>query len=301
MRQEWIEDLLAVLDTGSVTAAAEKRCLSQPAFTRRLRAIENGMGTELFDRTRKPLALKPKFLELEPALRNMVVRLNGLRNTILTADGLPGNRVSLGCQHTIATTVSGTLIRKLTGDGVMNVTVKANNRDACLMMLLTADVDLAMVFDTTPSTLGGEQGGFLQKTLGTDYMVPVVATEYVKELLESFEKGILRVISFPDDIYFGSLFEQHFIPTVAQNCTIVRTAETGLGLAALHYTLEGVGIGWLPHSVVKHDIKHGRLLDLSDRLPTQPLHIKIIRLHETFSPLAESAWNTILDAYGATD
>ena len=37
MRLEWIEDILAVLDTGSLARAAEKRLLTQSAFTRRVR------------------------------------------------------------------------------------------------------------------------------------------------------------------------------------------------------------------------------------------------------------------------
>ena len=53
MQQDWIEDLLAVLDAGSLTAAAEQRFLTQSAFTRRMRAMEEALGTQLLDRTTK--------------------------------------------------------------------------------------------------------------------------------------------------------------------------------------------------------------------------------------------------------
>ncbi len=39
MRLEWIEDILCVIDTGSFTQAAQKRHLTQPAFTRRIHGI----------------------------------------------------------------------------------------------------------------------------------------------------------------------------------------------------------------------------------------------------------------------
>ena len=57
MKLEWLEDLLAVIDQGSLSKAAVARHLTQPAFSRRVRAIEGYLGCELFDRDRKPLQL----------------------------------------------------------------------------------------------------------------------------------------------------------------------------------------------------------------------------------------------------
>ncbi|MFU8778000.1 MAG: helix-turn-helix domain-containing protein, partial [Roseovarius sp.] len=50
MRLEWLDDILAVADAGSLARAAEIRHVSQSAFTRRLRAIEDTLGVPLFDR-----------------------------------------------------------------------------------------------------------------------------------------------------------------------------------------------------------------------------------------------------------
>jgi len=66
MRLEWIDDILAVLDRGSLARAAEKRLLTQSAFTRRVRTIEESIGVALFDRRRKPAALMPGVQALEP-------------------------------------------------------------------------------------------------------------------------------------------------------------------------------------------------------------------------------------------
>ena len=68
MQLDWIDDILAVIDTGSLAAAAERRLLTQPAFTRRVRGIEERIGAALFDRSRKPVAVLPGVLALEPEL-----------------------------------------------------------------------------------------------------------------------------------------------------------------------------------------------------------------------------------------
>ena len=49
MRLDWIDDILAVLDCGSLARAAQKRSLTQPAFTRRVRLIEDSIGAELLE------------------------------------------------------------------------------------------------------------------------------------------------------------------------------------------------------------------------------------------------------------
>ena len=41
MRLDWLDDLLAVLEQGSLSRAAESRQLTQPAFSRRIKAIED--------------------------------------------------------------------------------------------------------------------------------------------------------------------------------------------------------------------------------------------------------------------
>ena len=83
MRLEWLEDILAVLETGSITAAAEKRHLTQSAFTRRLRSIESSLGSELFDRARKPVKLRDHVQRQEMELRRNVASLKSLRNRLL--------------------------------------------------------------------------------------------------------------------------------------------------------------------------------------------------------------------------
>ena len=44
MRLDWIEDIVAVLDAGSISGGAARRNVSQPAFSRCLRTAEEALG-----------------------------------------------------------------------------------------------------------------------------------------------------------------------------------------------------------------------------------------------------------------
>ena len=239
VRQEWIEDLLAVLDTGSITAAAERRCLTQSAFTRRLRTIESALDTALLDRRRKPARLLPHVVEREAEMRGLLVRLVALRSALSDPVGRSAQRVSIACQHTIATTISPGLIRELTREGTLSVRVRESDRTGCLMLLLSAAVDFGVIFETPEEALSDGRRMLLEERIGRDRMIPVIAASYRATFESAMAKRALSLIAYPSDVHFGQLFETRFLAALAPDVTIERTAETGLALAALHYTLAG--------------------------------------------------------------
>ena len=57
MELKWLEDFIALARCGSFSRAAEVRFISQPAFSRRIKALEDWLGGSLFDRGTLPLTL----------------------------------------------------------------------------------------------------------------------------------------------------------------------------------------------------------------------------------------------------
>ena len=54
---KWLYDFLTLEACRHFSHAAEQRNISQPAFSRRIKALESALGVELFDRTTSPLQL----------------------------------------------------------------------------------------------------------------------------------------------------------------------------------------------------------------------------------------------------
>uniref|UniRef100_UPI00301D902F LysR family transcriptional regulator n=4 Tax=Enterobacteriaceae TaxID=543 RepID=UPI00301D902F len=54
---KWLYDFLTLEACRHFSQAAEERNLSQPAFSRRIKALESAVGVLLFDRTTSPLQL----------------------------------------------------------------------------------------------------------------------------------------------------------------------------------------------------------------------------------------------------
>ena len=54
MEIKWLEDLVVLKEHASFSKAAKARYVTQPAFSRRIRALENWLGVNLIDRTTYP-------------------------------------------------------------------------------------------------------------------------------------------------------------------------------------------------------------------------------------------------------
>lgn len=57
MELKWLEDFVSLAETRSFSRSAELRHVSQPAFSRRIQALEAWLATELIDRSVYPTRL----------------------------------------------------------------------------------------------------------------------------------------------------------------------------------------------------------------------------------------------------
>ncbi|MHA6627776.1 LysR family transcriptional regulator [Pseudonocardia sichuanensis] len=81
---------LAVVDTGTVTAAARRLLIAQPALSRQVHALEKDVGLRLFARHHNTLRLTPAGVEFARMARHLLVQSESLRSA---ADALAAGAV----------------------------------------------------------------------------------------------------------------------------------------------------------------------------------------------------------------
>ncbi|MCG5078126.1 LysR family transcriptional regulator [Paraburkholderia tagetis] len=105
-----IRALVAVAEAGNFTRAAERLHLSQPALTVQIRRLEETIGTRLFDRNSRNVALTPAGRELLPLMRKSLHDMeNVLRDARALGDGERGT-IRLACLPTFAASVLPELV-----------------------------------------------------------------------------------------------------------------------------------------------------------------------------------------------
>ncbi|WP_421446455.1 LysR family transcriptional regulator, partial [Agrobacterium tumefaciens] len=78
MNFSWLDDFLALAATRNFSRAAQQRNMTQPAFSRRVRALEEWLDVALFDRGAQPVALTPAGEWFVDVARSLVERVERL-------------------------------------------------------------------------------------------------------------------------------------------------------------------------------------------------------------------------------
>lgn len=295
MRLEWLEDLLAVAETGSFQEAADRRRLTQSAFSRRIQHIEEQVGVELFDRTRKPVQLRPATAELRDQMAKLADDLRQLVTDLRRGARMATNRIAIASQHSLTTSLTPSILKGLNArHAEIHVRLRSANLDECFALLLSRQVDISLVY-RLPDEAHPISASFVETAvIGSDHLIPVIATTATADLHRRFTSGELHYISYPAEVFLGQVLERMVLPLVRSGVRPVPKAETALTLAALELAAVGVAVAWVPRSLARQRIADGTLADLSATLPSQGMEVTAVRLFGHVSPIAKSVWLEIL-------
>lgn len=294
MRLEWLEDILAIAQTGSFSGAAERRNLTQSAFSRRIQQIEEHIGVELFDRSRKPVQLRPttqaqgaQIEQISAALRQLVVDLR-------RGDRVASNRIVIASQHSLTTSFAPRIIQAIQDrEEDVFVRLRSANFDECFGLLLSRQADLAIVY-TTPDMDEPVSGDYLESIdIGPDRLIPVLRPDLAAPLLSGAEAMDVPYVAYPPDVFFGRIMTDRILPQIAPGKSALPKAETALTIAALEMAAAGVAVAWVPETLARLGVQLGRLTDLSPALPACPLSVRAIRLRGALGRAEVVIWDQL--------
>ncbi len=293
MRLEWIEDILAVLNKGSLNRAAEQRYLTQPAFSRRIRSIEEYLGVELIDRTRKPAQLRQVILDQQVRLENLAFELHDLLSDLRQQDRKMDNRIVVAGQHGVVATVVPMVVKRLLAKTDTTVRLRSVNREECFTLLVTKKADLTVIYRMTDEQLPLQSSLLEECDFCCDQLIPVFATDSLIVLNEQYRKGEVPVIVYPNEVFLGQVLNREIFPKLRQNMFFRPKAETALTLAALQLAKAGIGVAWVPLSLALAEIDGGKLTDLSHLFGKISLSVTAIRIAGSKSLAEQDAWDVI--------
>ena len=293
MRTEWLEDLLAILSTKSLSKAAKQRFLTQPAFSRRIQVIEDHVGAELLDRSRKPAVLHKYVAGQQDRIREVLKDTKDLVHELNYQNKEIHRRIVIACQHAIVTSVGPSVVTQLADKMEGIIRLRSDNRDECYGLLITKKVDMIMTYRAIGESPPAEEN-FIEETLvGHEKLIPVYTSKDTPKLQKILFEKELPIIAYPSEVFLGSIMNKEIIPDVDASFYIRKRAETGLTLAALQLALEGVGVAWVPESIAREGIEKNTLNDLSDILPAFDFSIIATRLSGKKTEDKETVWKII--------
>ncbi|MFY7973266.1 MAG: LysR family transcriptional regulator [Rubrivivax sp.] len=263
MELKWLDDYIALIETGSFSAAAARRHVSQPAFSRRIQLLEEWLGVTLIDRARKPLRFTPVAAENQAAFRNLVARIYEFR-AALKSESLDMADLTIAAQHSLAASYVPGFLRRLHDlEPEPSFRIRSENRSEAVTMLMRGQAEILITYETAQTPCGIPSPIAMRQVLGVDQLV-LVASPALHASLSAIRSDAppLPMLCFPPESFFGQVVRlQALAELLRRQQVVVRcVSEFAMGLREL--ALVGQGAAWLPGSLIADDLKRGRLLPL---------------------------------------
>lgn len=299
MELKWLEDFLALVRHGSFSKAADARFVTQPAFSRRIRSLENWLGVCLIDRTRYPTAFTEAGIEF-------VERAEQIRAEIFTSrdalQAMAGGHASIVVMSQHSLTVSffpGWLQRIESLSSSALIRIRAGNLHDSIEAFFAGTGDFLLCYSSPDIYRQLERADIECIEVGTDRLVPVTAVGTDgKALFSVGAMAMLRLLSYPRESFFGRIVVRECMPHLGVEKPAT-ACESALAEALKALVETGYGVAWLPERLVANELAEGSMALLGAPFVSVALRIKLYRFRDEYSEPAAMLWNHLLEADGA--
>jgi DNA-binding transcriptional LysR family regulator len=263
METKWLEDFVSLAETRSFSRSAVLRHVTQPAFSRRIQALEAWAGTDLVDRSSYPTRLTPAGQTLYEQSLEMLHSLQTTRAMLRAHNTAAGDVIEFAVPHTLAFTffpawLSG--LRKAFGP-IKSRLIALNVHDAVLR-LVEGNCDLLIAYHhaAQPIQLDAERYEMMQ--LGREVLAPCVKPDELGQPLYRLPGTAphpLPYLGYAPGAYLGRVVDlilKQDGPTVHLD----RVYETDMAEGLKAMACEGHGIAFLPLSAVQKEVQSGKLV-----------------------------------------
>lgn len=296
MDLRWLEDVLVLLEEGNMTRAANRRNITQPAFSRRIRGFEDWLGTRVLDRKVNRVDLAPALSANETEIKALVGRIRELRGRISKYDPA-STTTTIAAQHSsIYSTFPGMASQALKELPALKFRVRAGNQRDCVSMFLRGDASMLMFYEAegAPPLPFGDTVG--RGTRGADKLVPVVggSMRYCVADDGSIPDDSPASV-YPEESHFGAMFAGTEKKFATLNQTINPVFETAFSNGIKELVLKGLAVAWLPVSMTYKEIGEGQLVNLEDHYGSMPLNIAL------YADMQDDTASALLQLWKACD
>jgi len=263
---KWLEDFISLAETRSFSRSAQLRHVTQPAFSRRIQALEAWAGTELVDRSSYPTRLTAAGETLHEQALEVLGSLQAARNLMLSHPVGTQDMIEFAVPHSLAFSFFPHWLMDLRQRfGAIKTRLIALNVHDAVLQLTEGSCDLLIAYHhaSQPLQLGPERYQML--SLGHETLAPYAKPgadgQPLFRLPGSPGATGERVpfLSYAAGAYMAPLVELILklagTPPLLEAVFEIDMAE---GLKAM--ALEGHGLAFLPSSSVKQDLAAGRLV-----------------------------------------
>ncbi|MEJ0002644.1 MAG: LysR substrate-binding domain-containing protein [Pararobbsia sp.] len=265
MELKWLEDFASLAETRSFSRSAALRHVTQPAFSRRIQALEAWVGTELIDRSTFPTRLTQSGEVFHAQALTMLSQAHEVRALLRSRERTPAATIEFAVPHTLALTFFPQWLSAIEADlGRLRTRLRALNVHDAVLMLVEGGVDLVMGYHHAGQPRPLDPARYESVVIGTEHVAPFSAVDAQGEprfRLPGSAQAPTPYLSYTPNAYLGRM-TQLLLDNAPETIHLDKVYETDMAEGLKAMALAGHGVAFLPQSAAADAVAGGRLVSL---------------------------------------
>jgi len=260
---KWLEDFVSLAETRSFSRSAQLRHVTQPAFSRRIQALEAWAGVDLVDRSSYPTRLTAAGETLLDQAIEVLSNLQATRNMLRSHQSAGQDMIEFAVPHSLAFSFFPHWLMELRqrfGD-IKSRLIALNVHDATLQ-LTEGNCDLLVVYHHPSQPLQLDPERYEMVSLGHETLAAYARADAQGGplfRLPGHPGQKIPFLSYASGAYLGRLVEL-IVKASPSPLTLDAIYETDMAEGLKAMALEGHGLAFLPASSVSKELKSRRLV-----------------------------------------
>jgi LysR family transcriptional regulator, hypochlorite-specific transcription factor HypT len=263
METKWLEDFVSLAETRSFSRSAQLRHVTQPAFSRRIQALEAWAGTDLVDRSSYPTRLTPAGETLYSQSLEMLQALQSTRAMLRGHSAAGQDVIEFAVPHTLAFTFFPAWVSSLREKfGPIKSRLIALNVHDAVMRLVEGGCDIFIGYHHSSQPFQLDADRYEMVTLGEEVLSPFCKSDSNGDPIFKLPGRAgqpLPYLGYAPGAYLGRMTDL-ILKQAGTAIHLDRVYETDMAEGLKVMALEGHGVAFLPYSAVKKELRSRRLV-----------------------------------------
>ncbi|PKR55660.1 LysR family transcriptional regulator [Thalassospira marina] len=322
MELRWFEDYIALADCLNFSRAAQQRNITQPAFSRRIRALEAWVGTPLFERTTHDVSLTPAGIHFRNQAEALTRSILQLQRETCEVAGQKQAVIGLAATHALSFTFFPKWMQEMGRVmplGTLNLI--SDSMQACEQVMLRGDAPFLLAHFHASMQSNLPAGQFKSIVIGKDRLMPLCTPDFARKAGlssgditgDDAELAVRNVspgaentggqgkrqgqvldqeiswLAYRRESGLGRIIKAHWAKR-APSFTLRESFTSHLAATLQSMAGSGAGVAWLPETLAKADMAEGKLVPFGEAELIIPIEIRLFRPVARQSPMIEEFW-----------
>lgn len=301
MNLSWLDDFLALADTLNFSRAAQDRHMTQPAFSRRIRALETWLGTALFDRSAQPVRLTETGMWFRDNAHDLLTRVARLPGDARRVAAAHDSALRFCATHALSLTFLPAWLRGLETDVPdSRFEVVSDVLSHCEDAMLHGRAQFMLCHGQVHVPTRLPASDFDSIVIGHDTLMCVCAPDDKGAPRFPTDNDVTPLLAYSDASGLGRIVARMNQSRLNRspsgmdtsrahsvNERVVFTAHLATVLRSM--AIDGRGVAYLPRSLIRQDLADGVLCE-TQHSPSIALEVRLYRPRAPLAARSEALW-----------